>query len=353
MNLRQQVGQLIIAGVEGKESSPLELAWLRLIRPGGVILFRRNIEHAPQVTALLREATELARVPLFRCVDMEGGFVDRLRDATAPMPSAAAVFATGKPAKFKTHGRLIAQEARAFGFNVTLAPVLDLALPISAKVMRTRAVSADPAAVIGYANAFLEGLSAEGVLGCGKHFPGLGGGSLDSHHAMPLIVRTRKELWTQDLATFRALAPKLPMIMVAHAAYPRIKDTIPASISPYWITKILKKDIGFRGLVISDDMEMGGILSQTSIEEASIKTILAGGDLIEICRDPSLILRSFEAMLTEAERSTTFRRRIHTSYRRVIQAKHRLLDTKMPRSASTAHLDKLRASIMRFSGDLQ
>ncbi len=143
MNLREQVGQLIIVGVEGVELSPLERAWLKLIRPGGVILFRRNIEQASQVTALLRDATEIAGAPLFRCVDMEGGLVDRLRDLIAPMPSAAAVFATGKPANFVKHGRLIAREARALGFNVTFAPVLDLALPISAAVMRTRAVSAD------------------------------------------------------------------------------------------------------------------------------------------------------------------------------------------------------------------
>ncbi len=100
MNLRQQVGQLIIAGVEGPELTALERAWLKLVRPGGVILFRRNIEQAAQVTALLREATEIAGAPLFRCVDLEGGLVDRLRDLIAPMPSAAAVFATGKRAIF-------------------------------------------------------------------------------------------------------------------------------------------------------------------------------------------------------------------------------------------------------------
>ncbi len=126
MNLRQQVGQLIIAGVEGPELTSLERAWLKLIRPGGVILFRRNIEQAPQVTALLREATEIAGGPLFRCVDLEGGLVDRLRDLIAPMPSAAAVFATGKRANFLKHGKLIGQECRALGFNVALAPVLIL-----------------------------------------------------------------------------------------------------------------------------------------------------------------------------------------------------------------------------------
>jgi beta-N-acetylhexosaminidase len=353
MNLRQQVGQLIIAGVESTELSPIECAWLKLIRPGGVILFRRNIEQASQVTNLLRETTEISGAPLFRCVDLEGGLVDRLRDLIAPMPSAAAVFATGKSASFTKHGRLIAREAKALGFNVVLAPVLDLALPIPEPIMRTRVVSAEPSSVIAYASAFIDGLTTEGILGCGKHFPGLGGGTLDSHHAMPLIKRTWKELWTYDLAVFRTLAPRLPMMMVAHAAYPKIKGRTPASISPFWVSTILKKRIGYRGLILSDDMEMGGILTQTSIEDAAVKAILAGTNLIEICRDPSLILRAYEAVLIEAERSAAFRRRVASSSRRIIESKERLLDAKMPRPASAAQMEKLRTAVVRFSGEAQ
>jgi beta-N-acetylhexosaminidase len=351
MNLRRQIGQLLVVGLEAAELSPLERAWLKLIRPGGVILFRRNIDQPAQVASLLRETTEIAGTPLFRCVDLEGGLVDRLRDLVAPMPSAAAVFATGKVGNFMVHGRLIAREARALGFNVALAPVLDLALPASAAVMRTRVVSSSPADVITYANAFSEGLNAAGILGCGKHFPGLGGGTLDSHKATPLIERTWDELWTQDLAVFRALAPKLPMMMVSHAAYPRIKGSAPASISAYWISDVLKKRIGFRGLVISDDMEMGGILTQTSIEDAVIKAVIAGTDLIEICRDPSLILRAYEAMVAESERSTTFRRRVQTSCRRITLFKKRRLDTPMPRTASAAQIEKLRLTVKKFSGE--
>lgn len=352
MNLRQQVGQLIIAGVEETELTALERAWLKLVRPGGVILFRRNIDQAPQVTALLRGLTEIAGAPLFRCVDLEGGLVDRLRDLIAPMPSPATVFATRRGTTFVKHGRLIAQEAKALGFNTVFAPVLDLALPASASVMRTRVVSADPNAVVEYALVFVEGLEAEGVLGCGKHFPGLGGGALDSHESMPLIERTWKELWQQDIAVFRALAPKLPMIMVAHAAYPNAKDTLPASISPYWISTVLKKRVGFAGLVVSDDMEMGGVLAQATIEEAAVKAILAGNDVIEICRDPALVLRAYEAVLAEAERSAAFRRRVEAAARRVVEHKNRYLDAAMPRPASAAQIEKLRAKVQKFAADV-
>lgn len=352
MNLRQQVGQLIIAGIEGPELTALERAWLKLVRPGGAILFRRNIEQAAQVTALLREVTEITGAPLFRCVDLEGGLVDRLRDLIAPMPSAAAVFATGKRSHFVKHGRLIGREAKTLGFNVTLAPVLDLGLPVSAAVMRTRVISPHPEDVSKYALAFVEGLEAEDVLGCGKHFPGLGGGTLDSHEAMPLIERTWKELWTEDLAVFRTLAPKLPMMMVAHAAYPLIKDTVPASISSYWISTVLRKRVGFTGLVVSDDMEMGGILTQASMEEAAVKAVLAGIDVIEICKDPALVLIAYEALLTEAERSAAFRRRVEIAAQRVTEHKDRYLDAAMPRTASAAQIEKLRTSVMKFSAEV-
>jgi beta-N-acetylhexosaminidase len=352
VNLRQQVGQLIIAGVEGPELTALERAWLKLVRPGGVILFRRNIEQAAQVTALLREATEIAGSPLFRCVDLEGGLVDRLRDLIAPIPSPAAVFATGKRANFVKHGRLIAREAKALGFNVALAPVLDLGLPVSSAVMRTRVVSPEPDDVVEYASAFVDGLDAEGVSGCGKHFPGLGGGKLDSHEAMPLIDRTWKQLWDEDLAVFRAMAPRLPMMMVAHAAYPQIRDAVPASISSYWISTVLRKRMGFNGLVVSDDMEMGGILTQASMEEAAVKAVLAGTDVIEICKDPALVLRAYEALLAEAERSAAFRRRVETAAQRVIECKDRYLDAAMPRIASASQIEKLRASVKKFSQDV-
>jgi beta-N-acetylhexosaminidase len=341
VNLRQQVGQLIIAGVEGAELTALERAWLKLVRPGGVILFRRNIEQAGQVTALLREATEIAGAPLFRCVDLEGGLVDRLRDLIAPMPSAAMVFATGKRSNFLKHGKLIGQESRALGFNVALAPVLDLALPTAAIVMRTRVLSAKPKDVAEYAAAFLEGLDSERVLGCGKHFPGLGGGRLDSHVAMPLIDRTWKELWEQDISVFRTVAPRLRMMMVA-----------PASISSFWISTVLRMRLGFAGLVVSDDMEMGGILTQVSMEEAAVKAVLAGTDVIEICKDPALVLCAYEALLREAERSAVFRKRLEAAARRVTEHKRRYLDAALPRVASASQIERLRTRVKRFADEV-
>lgn len=348
--LRRQIGQLLIVGLEGPELTSIERAWLKLIRPGGVILFRRNIEEAGQTIHLLREVTEIIGKQCFRCVDIEGGLVDRLRDTIAPMPSPAEVFATRKTAIFRKHGRLIAREARSLGFNTVFAPVLDLALPISADVMRSRVVSAEPTEVTAYASAFLQGFAAESIIGCGKHFPGLGGGNLDSHHSMPVIRRSWEVMWNEDLAPFRALKSRLPMIMVAHAAYPRASESkAPASISPFWITKVLRRKIGYKGLIISDDMEMGGILSQRTIEDASVEAIAAGIDILEICNNPALTIQAFEALLSEAEYSPSFRQRVqlaalHLNHCRG-QYKLKNLPSRLPASQVLRNLE---SQIQRF-----
>jgi beta-N-acetylhexosaminidase len=307
--LRQAAGSSLVVGLAGLELTSLERAWLKLIRPSGIILFRRNIESASQTRALLSESTAYCEPANLRCVDIEGGTVDRLRDAVARMPSAQAVAQTGKLVLMRRHGELIAREAQAFGFNTTLAPVLDLALPASASVMGTRAAAADPATVIQYAQAFFAGLAARGVIGCAKHFPGLGSGTLDSHLATPAIDRTWQELWQQDLVPYRELSSQMPMVMVSHASYPSTRGAeTPASVSPFWITTVLKKRIGYRGLIFSDDMEMGGILTHMPIEEAVIAAIRAGTHLLEICHSPELILRGYESLIHEAERSAAFRK---------------------------------------------
>ena len=350
--LRHQVGQLIIAGIEGPELTATERAWLKLIRPSGVILFRRNIEEASQTLQLLREATEITGSPSFRCVDLEGGLVDRLRDLITPMPSPAAVYATLKPALFKKHGRLIAREARSLGFNAVFAPVLDLALPASASVMRTRVVSSDPAEVAAYASAFLDGFAMEAIVGCGKHFPGLGGGNLDSHHSMPIIQRSWDEVWNQDLAPFRALTGHLPMIMVAHASYPQASGTtLLASISPFWITKVLRGKLHYRGLIISDDMEMGGLITQKPIEEAAIEAVAAGTDILEICKDPALVLRGYEALLSEAEHSPSFRRRVQLAAGRVIRCKEQRTLASAPKRPP--ELERLRLQVKTFVREIE
>jgi beta-N-acetylhexosaminidase len=359
MSLRQDVGQLLLVGLSTTSLDSTERAWLRLIRPAGVVFFRRNIEEAAQTHALLESVDALTSDgPLFRAVDVEGGLVDRLRDLVAPMPAPAAVAATGNKKLMRDHGFLIGSELRLLGFNVAFAPVLDLRTPYSAEVMRTRVISADPRRVITYAEAFLTGLSKAGVLGCGKHFPGLGGGALDSHHSTPVIDRSWKQLWEEDMLPFRKLHRALPFIMVSHATYPDAfgkgdTSALPASISHSWIERTLRHKIGYRGLVVSDDMEMGGILHYAAMERAAVAAIAAGTHLIEICKDPALVLTAYEAILTEAERSRTFRNIVEQAAETVRAQRQRLLRHTNAGPAPTAEeLGRVREAVLRFTSDV-
>jgi beta-N-acetylhexosaminidase len=216
--------------------------------------------------------------------------------------------------------------------------------------MGTRTAAPDASRVIEYSRAFLSGLAAHGVTGCAKHFPGLGGGTLDSHQLTPSIARTWPELWNEDLVPYRELSSELAIIMVNHAAYPLTRggDT-PATASPFWITKILHKRLGYRGLIFSDDMEMGGILNYMPIEEAAIAALRAGIHLMEICHSPELILRCYESLLREAERSAAFRSLLLG--RAAIGARLRRVRFSAPptRAISATRLAALADQIRRFT----
>jgi len=352
--LRQAAGSLLVVGLSGTELTGLERAWLRLVRPGGVILFKRNIFDAKQARALLDESTGVGAPHGVRCVDIEGGTVNRVRDALAPLPSAQAVGAavqkTGKDALAREHGELIARAVKAFGFNTTLAPVVDLALPESTEVLGSRPPGANAETVIVYARAYLKGLVAQGVIGCGKHFPGLGGASGDTHFVTPAIERTEEQIWNEDLVPYRELHAEMPMIMMNHAAYPHTAGgNRPASASAYWITTVLRKRIGYRGIILSDDLEMGGILKFLPVDEAAIAAVRAGSDLLEICHSAELILRSYEALIREAERSASFRTLLLARARDVARKQAKLYAKGVARPLSLKQLDALRDAIRRFT----
>src|SRR5712692_1500970 len=328
-NSKLNIGQLLIIGFDGTKMSPRLASLLTKIQPAGVILFARNITGAEQTHTLLRECQKRVTTPLFTCVDLEGGTVDRFRNVTGSAPSPAEVFATGSRALFRKHGRVIGENCRALGFNVDFAPVLDLAYEASRSVMSSRAVSDDPKQVVAYAREFLRGLGEASVLGCGKHFPGLGEATLDTHRELPSVEKPLRKLWDQDLVPYRALRRELPFVMVSHAAFPAVtKQRTPASLSKKWITDILRRKIGYRGLVCSDDLEMGGVLAAGPIEQLMIGHIRAGGDLDLICHQEDFILRADEALVREAERDSRFARRVGESARRVLAFKKKTFDKK-------------------------
>ncbi|HEV2467803.1 MAG TPA: beta-N-acetylhexosaminidase [Candidatus Sulfotelmatobacter sp.] len=347
--LSRDIGQLLIMGFDGTEMSSSLASLLARIQPAGVILFARNIKTPEQTWRLLRDCRECVRSPLFTCVDLEGGTVDRFRDVLEPAPSAADVFATGDRRMFRKHGRVIGENCRALGFNVDFAPVLDLAFAASRSVMGSRAVSADPRQASRYAREFLAGLKDSGVLGCGKHFPGLGEGNLDSHHELPVIEKSLKKMWAEDLLPYRTLRRQLPMVMVSHAAYPKVtREKIPASLSKVWITDVLKKKIGYKNLIVSDDLEMGGVLSAASVGDAAVEFVRAGGDLCLVCHREGRVVQAFEALTRAADTDKQFARRTAELARRIAGFQKKFVK-RAGRTPSEAAVEKLTRRLWEFS----
>jgi beta-N-acetylhexosaminidase len=327
--LTNDLGQLLIIGFEPAEMTDGLRALLTRIQPAGVILFARNVITPAQTHQLLQDCQACVAKPLFTCVDMEGGRVDRFRAAIGSFPSAAEVFATGNRRLYRQHGRLIGNACRALGFNTDFAPVLDLALEASRAVMSSRAVSPDPRQVVIYSREFLMGLKSAGVIGSGKHFPGLGEANLDTHHELPNVQASYKKLWRDDLYPYRALKRELPMVLIGHANYPAVtQDAGPASLSKKWIAGVLRKKIGYRGLVVSDDMEMGALLKAAPIGKAAVEFVRAGGDLCLICRQEDFVNAAYDALDKEAQRNRGFTRRVEESIARILAFKKKSKDLK-------------------------
>jgi beta-N-acetylhexosaminidase len=361
-DLRFDAGQLLIMGFDGVELGPELRAMLAELQPGGVILFARNIQSPSQTWELLRECQKATREPLYRCVDMEGGTVDRLKNVIAPAPAAADVYSSAEGSRarvrrelFRKHGAVIGRECAALGFNVDFAPVFDLGFAPSRKVLTSRTVSEDPKQTILYAREFLRGLGETRVLGCGKHFPGLGEATLDTHKELPSIDKPWKRLWDEDLAPYVALRRQMPFVMVAHAGYPAVTgDNTPASLSKKWITEILRKKIGYNGLVISDDLEMGGVLAAADIGDAAVRTIEAGADIYLVCHQAEAVRSAYEAVVRRAEKDRRFAERVRETAQRIRRAKRKasIGERRVP-APSEAAVNRLRCAIWEFEEEMR
>jgi beta-N-acetylhexosaminidase len=350
--MRDNLGDNFVIGFDGTAMTPGLGKLLARVQPAGVILFRRNIESAEQTWELLRECQKAVAAPLFTCVDMEGGTVDRLRDVFGPSPSAADVFGTADRGLFEMHGTLIGSVCRGLGFNVDFGPILDLALPPSLPVMASRVVSADPRDVVAYGRAFLRGLLGARVLGCGKHFPGLGEVALDTHKDLPVVAKKLRALLAEDVAPYRALRKDLPFVMVCHAIYSAVtREGMPASLSKRWMTEILRGKLGYSGLVITDDMEMGALQKAAPMEQAAVQALRGGADLLLICHTEEQIDRAYEAVTKEHERDRRFAAKVRESTGRVARHKKKfakLLAAKALPRPSAAKVEKLSRMLWEF-----
>jgi beta-N-acetylhexosaminidase len=312
MELPVLCGQLIVGGFDGAEPPARYLAALAAGRRGGAILFRRNL---PDVAATARLCQALAAaggpsLPPFIAVDQEGGRVTRLPEPFLALPPMRALGELGDLALIRRAARAVASELRAVGINLNFAPVLDVDSNPDNPIIGDRAFGRDPRTVMRSAVAFLQGLQDEHVLACGKHFPGHGDTALDSHLALPTIGHDRRRLEQIEIPPFRAASGAgVASMMTAHIVVEALDPGVPATLSRAVCGSLLRAEIGFEGVLFSDDLEMAAIAAHHPIEDAAVEAIWAGCDVLLVCKDEDRQDRAHEALVRRAERDPRFRDR--------------------------------------------
>lgn len=278
-------GQLLLVGVPGTELDSETAALFRRVQPGGFILFGRNLTSAVQLRRLIDDLRDLSAIEPIITIDQEGGRVSRLRLIGNEPPSAQQLREKGEESLVRRHGQLTGRLLRLFGFNLDLCPVLDISFDDEAdNSLRGRCYGTTVEEVIKLAGAFNEALRAEGIATCGKHFPGYSAAGVDAHHDLPKIERTREELENQELAVFRRFISSVDSMMICHGWYPCFEaEKLPASLSPKIIKDLLRRELGFSGLVMTDDLDMGAIYNEYGLEQTIRMAIGAGNDLAMIC----------------------------------------------------------------------
>jgi beta-N-acetylhexosaminidase len=343
----RQVGQLLWIGIDGTAWSARLARLMRDVAPGGVILFGRNLsQDARQVRSLTDAIQRSVPVPPFLAIDQEGGRVSRLRPLVGPTPACGDLARRPDATNaVRRHAEATALALRCLGFNVNFAPVLDLSQPGAHNGIGDRAFGDDPRTVALLAGLFAAAHQRAGVIPVGKHFPGLGGAAGDTHELLPTVRRTRSELLRQDLLPYRRLGASLPIVMIGHAFYPALqgKPDAPASLSAAVVTALLRRRIGYRGLVLTDDLEMGAIDQSMDGGAQAVAAFRAGADGLMFCRSEERIRQASEALRTAAERGDLPTARLRSSLRRVQALKRRFIDARRRPRFSAGVLNRARA----------
>ena len=325
--LRRTIGRLAVAGFAGT-TIPVELrALARDVDVGGVILFARNVEAPEQVAELAYAASGLSRTsPPWVSVDQEGGRVARLREPFTRWPPMRALGNSRDASLATRFARALARELRAVGVTLDYAPVLDVDTNAENPVIGDRALAPDPAQTARLGAAVIEGLQAGGVAACGKHYPGHGDAAADSHVELPVVTHALERLRTVELEPFRAAAAGgVAAIMTAHVLYPALDEQNPATLSSP-IVSLLRDELEFDGLVVTDDLEMGAITRHCAVEDAAVRAIGAGCDMVLLCgTDTDRQAAAVEALIHAVEDGRLPRTRVEQALVRQERVKARFL----------------------------
>ena len=320
VSLEEKVGQLFMVSLSEFPSR----TWMDFVKAyniGGVLLMGSNMKSHQVVKTWTEALSKLdLSAPIFIGVDQEGGRVSRIKSGVHVLkPALDRQYVSMLDAE--SDGIFLGRDLKQLGVNLNFAPVLDLYSPHHTSVIANRSFSSDARWVSIVGLGFLKGLSSEGIIPVGKHFPGHGFANKDSHVALPTVTRSKHTLFHQDLYPFRvAVSHHVPMVMMAHVVYPDW-DQKPASLSSVWITHILKTQMGFRGVVITDDLSMGAIRNQYSLKQACVKSINAGADMCLIVSSQAVWKDCVEHVIQAVKTGLISKSRLEDAYIRVMAVK--------------------------------
>lgn len=324
MTTEQKAAQLLMAGIEGTTPGADADAAIRELQVGGVILFSRNVESAEQLTALTAALRDLNGdyIPLFLGVDEEGGRVSRMPPEVADIPSAFSL--RGKETDYTALGSVLAAQCLTFGFNMNFAPVLDIWSNPDNTVIGSRAYGDTWESVADAGMAVMNGMLSAGVIPVAKHFPGHGDTAADSHTELPIVTKPLPELWERELLPFQAaIDAGAHAVMAGHILLQAADDTLPSSLSPSVITGLLRDEMGFDGVVCTDDLVMGAITETYGIGEAAVLAVEAGCDLLLVCHQAENLREVYYALLAAVDSGRISEARLDESVTRLLTLKER------------------------------
>ena len=356
MELEHRIGQLLLIGLPGPVLDQATRESLERVQPGGVILYERNIGSAESVVELTSAIRAIVKVPPLIAIEQEGGSVDLLKTIYSPMPSADILRASKDASVAARLGEVTAEALRTLGFNINFAPVLDVATDDTAENgLKGRYLGNTAAEVARLSGAYLEGLQRGGVVGAGKHFPGMGAASTDPRDSMPQISLPRDQIMNRGVQPYTELFSKinarLNAVIVGHAHYTAFDgpSPLPASLSKNIATGLLREELGFKGLGISDDLALSAITSIRDLTEAAVGAIDAGNDMVTVS-DPQEAIEAWEAMSRAAKEGQITRQKISKCFDNIARVKSKVSP---PHPLSENAVSRLRERIFELNVALQ
>ncbi len=347
------LGQILFIGIEGGTLGPSTRALLEEIRPGGVVLFRRNVVSLTELASLCHAIKAAVDPAPLIAVDEEGGRVTRLTPHLTGLPPASRAGAAGAPRLreyWARYGDLLAR----LGFDVDFAPVVDLCPPDAPNGIADRSFGTSPAAVIECARAVMEGLESAGVLPVLKHFPGLGPTLLDSHHHLPSLDKEKDVFEKEDLLPYVELGGKAAAVMIGHGHYPFYSgaDPVAATLSPAVSTDLLRGVVRFQGVAISDDLEMKAVSARVAWDDLVPRTVAAGSDMLLICHKQERIRSALAALQRRADSDPAFADRCGEALRRIRALRDRVPSARAGSPALPSAIDEARAALLRSAAEV-